>query len=49
MVLIESSDGLVLLTREQLRERVRRDLEGLSLVEDLLADRRHAAAREDAA
>ena len=49
MVLIESSDGLVLLTREQLRERVRRDLEGLSLVEDLLAARRQAAAREDAA
>ena len=49
MVLIESSDGLVLLTREQLRERVRRDLEGLSLVEDLLVERRHAAASEDAA
>lgn len=49
MVLIESSDGLVLLTREQLRERVRRDVEGLSLVEDLLVERRQAAASEDAA
>ena len=47
MVLVESPDGLVLLTREQLRERVRNDLKGLDLVNELLADRRRAAAVED--
>ena len=48
LVLLESSDGLVLLTREQLRARVRSELHGLDLVGDLLADRRQAAEREDA-
>ena len=47
MVMVESPDGLVLLTREQLRDRVRRDLAGLDLVNELLADRRRAAAIED--
>ena len=47
MVLLESPDGLVLLTREQLRDRVRNDLKGLDLVEQLLVDRRRAAAVED--
>jgi len=47
MVLVESPDGLVLLTREQLRDRVRNDLKGLDLVEQLLTDRRRAAAVED--
>lgn len=47
MVMVESPDGLVLLTREQLRDRVRRDLAGLDLVNELLADRRTAAAIED--
>lgn len=49
MVLMESPDGLVLLTRKQLRDRVRRDLAGLDLVNELLADRRSAAAIEDGA
>ncbi|MCY3650867.1 MAG: AbrB/MazE/SpoVT family DNA-binding domain-containing protein [Acidimicrobiaceae bacterium] len=48
MVLLESPDGLVLLTREQLRDRVRKDLAGLDLVNELLADRRREAAIEDA-
>ena len=48
LVLLESPDGLVLLTREQLRDRVRRDLAGLDLVGELLAERRRAAAIEDA-
>ena len=48
LVLLESSDGLILLTREQLRARVREDLSGLDLVGRLLADRRRAAEREDA-
>ena len=47
LVLLEAPDGLVLLTREQLRTRVRSELEGLDLVTDLLADRRRAADRED--
>ena len=37
------------LTREQLRARVRAELAGLDLVSELLADRRAAAAAEDAA
>ena len=49
LVMLETSDGLVLLTREQLRDRVRRGLRGLDLVSELLASRRHAAADEDAA
>lgn len=49
MVLVESSDGLVLLTRSQLKERVRRNLAGLDLVEGLLSERRREAAQEDAA
>lgn len=47
MVLVESAGGLALLTREQLRDRVRADLAGLNLVEELLADRRRSAAVED--
>ncbi len=47
LVLLETPDGLVLLTRSQLRDRVRGDLEGLDLVGDLLHDRRIAAATED--
>ncbi len=49
MVLVKSPDGLVLLTRSQLTERVRRNLAGLDLVEGLLSERRRAAAQEDAA
>ncbi len=49
LVLLETPAGLVLLTREQLRARVRAELEGLDLVADLLADRRRGAAWEDEA
>jgi hypothetical protein len=49
LILLETPDGMVLLTREQLRERVRRDLSGPDLVGDLLADRRAAAAADDVA
>ncbi len=48
LVLLESPNGLILLTREQLRARVRGELHGLDLVAELLADRRQAADREDA-
>jgi AbrB family looped-hinge helix DNA binding protein len=49
LVLLETPAGLVLMTRAQLRERVQDELAGLDLVGDLLADRRRAAADEDAA
>ncbi len=49
LVLLETPTGLVLLTREQLRDRVRAELAGTDLVADLLADRRAAAAAEDVA
>ena len=48
LVLLETGAGLVLLTRDQLRDRVRAELGGLDLVAELLADRRSAAADEDA-
>jgi AbrB family looped-hinge helix DNA binding protein len=49
LVFIESPMGLVLLTRDQLKERVRTELEGLNLVDELLEDRRRQARDEDAA
>lgn len=48
VTLIESADGIVLLTRDQLKRMVRRDLSGVDLVADLLSDRRRAAASDDA-
>lgn len=49
VVLIETAGGIVLFTREQLKQRVREDLGGLDLVGELLDERRQAAAAEDAA
>ena len=49
LVLMETPQGLVLLTRSQLQELVRADLAGLDLVGELLAERRAEAAAEDAA
>ena len=49
VVLFEMPAGLVLLTRAQLRDRVRSDLTGIDLVGELLADRRAEAVAEDAA
>jgi len=49
LLLLEAADGVVLLTREQLKRRVRADLAGHDLVAELLADRRATAAEEDAA
>jgi len=43
VVLVETPTGLLLLTREQLRELVRVGLTGTNLVDQLLADRRVAA------
>lgn len=47
LVLLETPEGLVLMTRRQLRSRVRKELAGLDLVGELLAGRRRAAERED--
>lgn len=47
LVLLDTEAGAVLLTREQLRARVRDELGGLDLVGELLADRRRATAAED--
>lgn len=49
LVLLETPSGLVLMTVEQLRRRVREDLTGVDLVAELVAERRAAAASEDAA
>jgi AbrB family looped-hinge helix DNA binding protein len=49
LVVLETPQGLVLLTRAQLQELVRADLTGLDLVGELLAGRRAEAAAEDAA
>jgi bifunctional DNA-binding transcriptional regulator/antitoxin component of YhaV-PrlF toxin-antitoxin module len=49
LVLVETPAGLVLLTREQLKRRIRDQLSGRDLVADLLADRRAAALAEDGA
>lgn len=47
LVLMETPAGLVLMTRAQLRTRVRDELTGLDLVDELLAERRRAAELED--
>jgi AbrB family looped-hinge helix DNA binding protein len=47
LVLLETPHGIVLATREQLKRLVRTQLQGPSLVEDLLAERRTLAAVED--
>ncbi len=47
LTVIETTGGVVLLTRQQLRDRVRADLAGLDLVNELLAEHRADAAAED--
>ena len=47
VVLLDTPKGIVLLTREQLKELVRTDLSGLDLVSELLRERRRDAAAED--
>ncbi len=49
IVLVETPHGLLLLTREQLRDLVREGLDGKDLVDSLLSDRRASAAAEDRA
>lgn len=47
LTLLETPDGLVLMTREQLLAKVREDLKDLDLVGELLSERRAEAAREE--
>jgi len=49
LVLLDTPSGIVMMTRGQLRDRVRAELAGLDLVGELLAERRATAAAEDAA
>ncbi len=46
LLLIDTDDGVVLATREQAKRLVRAQLGGRSLVDELLAERRAAAADE---
>jgi AbrB family looped-hinge helix DNA binding protein len=47
LALVDTPDGVVMLTRAQLRKRVRDDLAGLDLVGELLAERRAEANADD--
>jgi AbrB family looped-hinge helix DNA binding protein len=49
LIVLETAKGLVVLTRSQLQELVRADLEGLDLVGELVKERRVEAAADDAA
>lgn len=45
--LVESVDGVLVMTREQLKDHVRRELAGTHLVAELLHERRSASVTED--
>ncbi len=47
LIMLETPRGLLVLTRAQLKSLVRDKLAGLPLVEELLEERRRAAAAED--
>lgn len=49
LILLETPHGIVLATRDQVKDLVRRDLAGIDLVDELLADRRRDAAADDVA
>lgn len=49
LVLIATDRGVLLATREQLKDLVRAELAGADLVAELIAERRRFAATEDAA
>ncbi|MGH8889360.1 MAG: AbrB/MazE/SpoVT family DNA-binding domain-containing protein [Acidothermaceae bacterium] len=48
LIMVETPHGVVLTTRDQLKQLVRSQLQGLDLVDELLAERRRSAALEDA-
>ncbi len=47
LVFLAAPNGVVLLTRDQLLNRVQDDMAGLGLVDELLAERRKVSAEED--
>jgi AbrB family looped-hinge helix DNA binding protein len=47
LVLLDTPGGLVLMTRTQLRARVRDELAGLELIDELIRGRREAAEVKD--
>lgn len=49
LILLDSRSGVVVMTRAQAREHLRRQLQDADLVRDLLAERRRAAEAEDGA
>lgn len=49
LLFVETERGVLLATRAQVRDLLREQLSGPSLVDELLSDRRNAAAGEDAA
>lgn len=49
LLFIETAHGVVLATREQAKRLLRDQLAGESLVEELIADRRAAAQRDEVA
>ena len=49
LILVETEQGIILLTREQARTRIAASLQGADLVTALLAERRADAAAEDLA
>ncbi len=49
LILVDTPQGVIMATREQVKQLVRSSLQGLNLVDELLADRRKHAAAEDAA
>lgn len=48
LILFETTEGLEMYSRQQLSDKVAADLEGANLVDDLIAERRHEAGRENA-
>lgn len=49
MIMVETPHGIVLSTREQIKQLVRERLRGADLVGELLAERRRDAAADDVA
>lgn len=48
LILADTDTGVVIMTREQARQRIKEQLQGQDLVRELMDERREAAAREDA-
>lgn len=47
LLMLETPDGIVVATRDQVKRLVREQLRGASMVAELLSDRRAAAERDD--